>query len=450
MRSASTIDWDAVTEEATGYLKALLRIDTSNPPGNERPAAEFLAAILDREGIEYTLIESEPRRTNLVARLRGSGRRAPLLLNGHLDVVPAEAARWTHPPFAAVEDAGCIWGRGAIDMKNMVAMSLMAVLLLKRRSAKLERDVILAAVADEEAGSRLGAVHLVERHPDLVRAEYVLNEVGGHTVHIGASRLYPIQVAEKGICWFELSAQGPGGHGSMPQPSSAVLRLARALTALGSTRLPQHLRPTVREFIETLASASAFPQDRVLRLLLQPRLAPALLDAMRRSAPDQAQALDAMLRNTATPTMLKAGTKINVLPSVASAQIDGRTIPGQSTSRFLEEVQRAIGTDLGLNVLVEHAGVEFERSTSLFDVIARTLARHDPGSVATPYMIPGFTDAFAYARLGAICYGFSPTKIPPELNFSRMYHGHDERIPLAGFAWGVRVLYEVVEEFCRA
>ena len=432
------------------HFKALLKIDTTNPPGNERAAAAYIAAVLEREGIDYRIVESAPSRASLVARLRGSGRAGPLLLNGHLDVVPVDRSAWSHDPFAAVEADGCIWGRGAIDMKNMVAMSLMTLILLKRGGVALDRDVIFAAVADEEAGSRHGSLFLVEQHPELVRAEYVLNEVGGHTLHIGSGRFYPIQVAEKGICWFELTAEGEPGHGSMPRVQSAVLKLARAIARLGETRLPQHNTEVVAGFLRTIARGAPFPQNQALPLLLNPRLAGQLLNLLEKRNAEQAIGINAMLRNTATPTMLSAGKKVNVIPSTASAQVDGRILPGQSLQSFLAEVQQVIGSELKLNVLLHHDPVTFSAETPLYDAICRTLAHHDPSGMPVPYMIPGFTDSFAYARLGAICYGFSPVQLGPELNFTRMYHGHDERIPVAGFTWGLRVLHELVRDFCRA
>lgn len=443
------IDWTSTTEEAIGWFRDLLRIDTTNPPGNERPAADYIARILEREGIAHEIHESEPTRASIVARLPGEGGKEPLLLNGHLDVVPADPEHWSHPPFEAVEADGCIWGRGAVDMKNMVTMSLMSLVLLKRQGVELERDVIFAGVADEEAGSLLGADWLVEHHPDLVRAEYVLNEVGGHTLHFGADRFYPIQVAEKGICWFEITARGEPGHGSMPHAHNAVVKLARAIEKLGSTRLPQHDVPVVESFLRTLAGSARFPQNRAMPMLLNPRLAGFLLDLMGKMDPEQARGIDAMLRNTVSPTILAGGKKINVIPSSASVQCDGRTLPGQTVKDFLDEVQRVIGDELEMTVLVQHEGQVFDADTPLYDAIVSTLARHDPGARPVPYMIPGFTDAFAYAKLGATCYGFSPVRLGPGLNFTKMYHGHDERIPRDGFAWGCRVLYDTVRGFCQ-
>lgn len=450
--NATSIDWERATEEAIEHFKALLRIPTVNPPGNERPAADYLARVLEAEGIEHTIVESEPTRASIVARLRartnGGSAKGPLLLNGHLDVVPVDREHWTHDPFAAVEADGCIWGRGAIDMKNMVAMSVMTLVLLKRSGVALDRDVIFAGVADEEAGSRKGALFLVERHPELVRSEYVLNEVGGHTLHMGSRRYYPIQVSEKGICWFEITAEGEPGHGSMPHPDNAVVKIARAIAALGDTRLPSHVTPVVESFLRTIAEGAPFPQSKVLPLLLQPRLAGVLLDGIRRVEPDRAKGLDAMLRNTASPTMLSGGSKVNVIPSRASVQVDGRVVPGQSIQQFLGEIERVIGPGLKIVVHEQHEGTVFSSDTPLYRAIVSALARHDPAGEPVPYMIPGFTDSFAYARLGATCYGFSPVRLGPELEFTRMYHGHDERIPRDGFAWGVRVLYELVRDFC--
>lgn len=441
------IDWARAGEESVDLFKSLLRIETVNPPGNERPAAELIAGVLAREGIEHRLVERAPTRTSVVARLRGNGKRAPLLLNGHLDVVPVDRDRWLHDPFGAEEHDGCIWGRGAIDMKNMVAMGLMTLLLLKRTGAALERDVIFAGVADEEAGSHEGALYLVEEHPELVRAEYVLNEVGGHTLHMGKRHFYPVQVAEKGICWFELVADGSPGHGSMPRPDNAVVRLARAIERLGSTRLPQKNLPVVEGFLRTIAEGAPFPQSRVMPLLLEPRLAGHLLGLIEKKDVDRAVGINAMLRNTASPTVLSAGRKVNVIPSEARAQIDGRVLPGTAISDFLREVQAVVGDDVRINVLDRHDGTTFGTDTPLYEKIRATLARHDPDGVAVPYMIPGFTDSFAYARLGATCYGFSPVKLGPELNFTGMYHGHNERIPKDGYLWGQRVLFELVRDF---
>ncbi len=450
VKTGADLDWDSVEAEAIAHFKALLRIDTTNPPGNEIEAAKYIARVLDKEGIDYQILESEPTRASLVARLRGTGKKDPLLLNGHLDVVPVDADKWEHEPFGAVEADGCIWGRGAIDMKNMVTMGLMSLILLARQGIELDRDVIFAAVADEEAGSHKGALFLVEEHPELVRAEYVLNEVGGHTLYMGDTLYYPIQVSEKGICWFELTASGEPGHGSMPHPENAVVKIARAIDKLGRTRLPQHNTEIVEEFVRALAAGAPFPQSKLLPLMLSPTLAPKLLDVLEKQNRDQAIGLNAMLRNTASPTMLSGGTKVNVIPSNASVRVDGRVIPGQRIDSFIQEIQKVVGDELKITVLDQHDGTVFDTQTPLYDAICGALVAREPRAVPVPYMIPGFTDSFAYARLGATCYGFSPVKLRPDLNFTRMYHGHNERIPIDGFTWGLQVLYGLVRDFCRA
>jgi acetylornithine deacetylase/succinyl-diaminopimelate desuccinylase-like protein len=444
----SIIDWDAAGSEAVRHLKALLAFDTSNPPGNERPAAEYLAHVLAREGIESRIVEGAPGRASLVARLRGTGTAAPLLLNGHLDVVPAEAECWTHPPFAGVEADGCIWGRGAVDMKNMVAMSLMVFLLLRRCKVELDRDVILAAVADEETGC-VGSDFLVTEHPELVRAEYVLNEVGGYTLHVAGQRLYPIQVAERGICWFELEAVGKPGHGSIPSEDCATVKLSRALVALAERPLPLHPTPAAQAFIEQLADCLPMPHRTVTRLLTHARLGNALLTLLARTGVPRAAMLAAMLRNTASPNVVRAGSKVNVRPGTATACIDGRVIPGQTLESFLGEIRQVVGEDLRLTVRTFKPGSSFDQAgDGLFEGIRAVLAQHDPGSIPVPYLVPGFTDSSSYGKLGAKCYGFVPTRVGPNLDYASLFHAHDERIPTEGYCWGVRVLFDLVRRFC--
>jgi acetylornithine deacetylase/succinyl-diaminopimelate desuccinylase-like protein len=314
----------------------------------------------------------------------------------------------------------------------------------------LDRDVIFAAVADEEAGSKHGARFLVEHHPELVRAEYVLNEIGAYTFYVGDAIFYPIQVAEKGICWFELTAHGTAGHGSMPRPDNAGVRIARAIEALGTVRLPFHAVPVVETFVRGLVERAPALAQRVAPLLVKPAFARLFLNVVRRQDPEHAIALEALLRNTASPTVVRGGRKVNVIPSSASVLVDGRMLPGQSVDAFLAEIQRVVGSDLKVTVLEQHEGQVFRTDTPLFDAIGRAIERHHPGAVAVPFMIPGFTDSHAYAKLGATCYGFSPVKMPKGMSFTALYHAHDERIPVDGFAWGLRVLVDLVHEFCAS
>ncbi len=439
-----------LAQEAQDICQALLRIDTTNPPGNERPAADYLAAALREAGYEPVLLESAPGRANLVCRRRGSGREPPLLLTAHLDVVEAIGSEWRHPPFAGAIAEECLWGRGAIDMKNMAAMCTAVFRQLARERAALSRDLIFAAVADEEAGCDLGSRWLVENHADLVAAEYAIGESGGYSLHVGTTTFYPVQVAEKGICWVRARVRGTPGHGSMPRDDNPVLVLSERLARLAKVRFPAHETRYVRDFLEQVAARQPRLVQPLLRLLRHPRLLPAVL----RRVPDAgtARGLLALLSNTASPTVLRAGNKINVIPDRAEVEIDGRTLPGQSEQDFLRELGAILGPDVELEVIRSAAPVVTEPFESpLYDLIRREIARREPDAVVVPFMIPGFTDAKYFTSTGARWYGFSPVKIErgSGIRFAEMFHGNNERIPLAGLHWGADLLYSVVCGFCE-
>ena len=452
------IDWSSEGDTCISLLQDLIRIPTVNRgtrdegDGNERPAAERIAEHLRSAGLEPKFFERQKNRTNVVTRIKGKGALPPLLLNAHLDVVEADAAKWRHDPFGGEIHDGYVWGRGAIDMKHMASMCACVMAMLaegvKNGSVVLERDVIFAAVADEEAGCDLGAAFLVEDHPDEVRAEYMLGEIGAFSLYLFGRTFYPIQVAEKGVCWVRATYEGEPGHGSMPNPDSSVLRLADALSRLGKTRLPMHPTEVVTSFIHGLARELPSPQKHVLKRLTTPHVASLILDYLVKDA-GQRRSFGAMLSNTASPTVLRGGAKVNVIPSRASIDLDGRTLPGQSESAFLAELKGALGGDPELEILRSMPPVEASSKTPLFDHLAAVLKRHDPTGHPLPYLIPGFTDAKAYSRLGTICYGFAPVKFDPthDVNFTRMYHGHDERAPTAGLKWGLEVLYDAVAGF---
>lgn len=436
-------------DEAVRHLQALLRIDTTNPPGNERAAVDYLATVLRAAGIEPTVVDSAPGRANLVARLRGDGSLQPLLLAGHVDVVPADPAEWSHPPFGGEIHDGWLFGRGAVDMKGFVAQSLVTLLALKRAGTRLRRDLIFAAVADEEYGCEQGSQFLVERHPELVRAEYALGEVGGFSQRVGGRTIYPIMVAEKGLCWMRAHVRGPSGHGSIPREDSAVALLAEALGRLRRTRLPMHVTAPCERFVRALAATQPLPARAVLPLLLVPHVSDLVLSKV---LPDKALArtFGALLSNTAAPTVLRAGDKTNVIPGEATAEIDGRLLPGQSARDLINEVSAVVGPAVELSVIKAHEASEFPVDTPLFRLLERALRRHDPAAIPVPNMIPGFTDASQWRRLGTICYGFSPLRFPPAANvtFTELFHGRDERTPVAGYTWGLGVLLDVVRELC--
>jgi acetylornithine deacetylase/succinyl-diaminopimelate desuccinylase-like protein len=434
-------------DDAVRLCQALLRLDTTNPPGQERAAADLIATELKKVGVEHQIFESAPGRANLVARLRSKApKHAPILVSAHLDVVEADPATWTHPPFAGTIADGFLWGRGALDMKNMAAMCTAILCAFARDGVALDRDLIFAAVADEEAGCDFGSKWLVDHHPDLVCAEYALGEVGGFTMHLGGARLYPVQVAEKGVAWLRARVRGEPGHGSMPRDDSAVIRLAAAIARLGTTRLPVHVTPTMREFL----AAAAGRAPRLLRPLLQRLLSPRITPTILKMLPDRglARSLGAMLSNTASPTVLRAGSKTNVIPGVAECELDGRTLPGQTTADIIRELGAVLGPDVELEVIREAPPLVTEPAASpLWDTIAAVIGERDPGAHVVPYLMPGYTDGKQFARLGARWYGFSPVKLPPGLRFADLYHGNDERVPVDGLRWGTEVLADVLRRF---
>jgi acetylornithine deacetylase/succinyl-diaminopimelate desuccinylase-like protein len=440
------IEWNAIRDEATRYLQDLIRIDTTNPPGNETKAAEYLAAVLKREGIEPTILESAPGRGNIVARLKGDGRAAPLLLMVHIDVVPAEADQWTHPPFGGDIADGFLWGRGTLDTKELAAMELMVLLMLKREGKPLARDIIFMANADEEAGGRLGAGWMVKEHPDLIRAEYAINEGGGFGLDILGQRFFTCQVAEKGTARFAMRTRGRPGHGSQPHRDNSVLKLADAIQRIGAAEFPHHATATVKLFIEGVAAKLGKPYDRDLLTLL---------DAKKYRATMERLPLDegmrsmfyAMLHNTVTPTMLHAGSKVNVIPSVAEAKCDARVLPGQTSHDLLHELRAVIGKDVEIEFMDDTPALESDYRTPLFDTIARVMARHEPKAPVLPYLVVGATDARHVKKLGTKVYGFAPM-LAPTSELDRV-HGHDERIAIENLGFGTRVLYEVVKEFCQ-
>lgn len=450
MNTTMSADWPAIAREATGYLQQLLRIDTTNPPGNERAATQFLQTLLEREGIACTVREAAPGRTNLVARLDATGARdgGPLLLSSHLDVVATEAAHWTHPPFAGVIADGYLWGRGALDMKSKTIMDLMAMLLAKREGWPLRRVLLMAALADEEMGCGLGSQFLVERHPDLIRAEYCLNELGGFTTHVGGRRFYPIQVAEKGIVWLKMTVRGTPGHGSRPHHDMALEKLGRALVQLTRRRLPLHVTPPAQAFLTAIAAALPAPQRWVLRGLVHPAWGP-LLHRLLPLNGATAYFL-AITHNTACPTSVQGGTIAsgNVIPSEVACQLDGRIVPGYTADDLRRELHALLGEACTFEVVCYRAGTIHRHDTPLFAIIKDVVEVADPGARAIPMLLSGMTDAHFYHQLGTITYGFQPLRCAPDYDAATMPHAHDERIPVAGFHWGVQTYAEVVRRFC--
>jgi len=423
------------TEEVVGLCRDLLRIDTTNTGDplttvGERVAAEYVAAKLDEAGISTVLHESAPKRSNLVARIPGADpSRGALLVHGHLDVVPADASEWSVDPFSGEEKDGYLWGRGAIDMKDFDAMMLAVVRGWRRTGYVPPRDIVLCYTADEEAGMQYGSQFLANEHPELFEGcTEAIGEVGGFSYSVNDDlRLYLIETAEKGIDWLRLHAKGRPGHGSFVHDDNAVTALAEAVAAVGRHKFPMVITPTVAAFLEEVSDALGIELDPD-----EPELAIAKLGPI-------ANLIGATVRNTANPTRLAAGYKDNVIPGKASATIDCRTLPGQAEI-FLDQLRAVIGPDIEIEHLQQQAAVETSFDGALVDAMARALRAEDPGARAVPYMLSGGTDAKAWTTLGIRCFGFAPLRLPADLNFSALFHGVDERVPVEGLRFGVRVL----------
>ncbi|MDP9432140.1 MAG: M20/M25/M40 family metallo-hydrolase [Actinomycetota bacterium] len=417
-------------DEVVDLCRELIRIDSSNPTSNERAAAEYVAEKLTDVGLEPRIYESEPGRASVIARVAGEDSSRPaLLIHGHLDVVPADAADWQVDPFSGEVQDGCVWGRGAVDMKDMDAMTLAVVRDRLRSGRKPPRDLVLAFVADEEAGGRKGAHWLVDNHPELFEGcTEAISEVGGFSYTVSDDlRLYLIETAEKGMAWMRLTASGRAGHGSMINDENAVTALCEAVARLGRHTFPVHLTTSVRGFLEEASSA------------LQLELDPDDLDATVAKLGPISRIIGATLRNTANPTQLEAGYKLNVIPQTASAYVDGRFLPGFEAD-FERELDEVLGPDITREYVHRDIAIETDFSGALVDAMNTAILAEDPQGRLVPYCLSGGTDAKSFSTLGMRCFGFSPLRLPPDLDFSGMFHGVDERVPVESLQFGVRVL----------
>ncbi len=439
------VDFAAAGAEAVTRLQHMLRFDTTNPPGNELPLAQYLAAQLAQEGLEAQILQSAPERANLVVRLRGDGSQRPLLLLSHLDVVPAEPARWTHPPFVGKVAEGQVWGRGAVDSKLTTTAQLQVLLLCKRLGLPLKRDLVLVATADEELGSNCGAKWLAQHHPEVFDAEYGINEGGGFALLVDGRPLYTCQVGEKGSAYLDLVIQGRPGHSSVPHADNPLLHLSTVLDRLRG-RLPHRVTASASAFFEGAAAAQARPEvAALLRALLDPAHQETALAQLPVDEPTRLM-FDAMLRNTCAPTMLEAGVKRNVIPSEATVRLSGRTLPGMEREAFLAEVRALVGEGPEFRLSNYWAGGEFASDTPLLKAIQSAMQRCEPESAVVPYMVTGGTDARFLMGLGLTIYGFLPMRHEPGMDFFSLCHGHDERVSITNIAFAVQVLYETVRQ----
>ncbi|GAA1527846.1 acetylornithine deacetylase/succinyl-diaminopimelate desuccinylase-like protein [Microbacterium ginsengiterrae] len=424
--------------EVVRIAQDLIRFDTSNFGGGkangEREAAEYVGAYLEGLGLEPEYYEPIPRRTNVAARVKGRDSTKPaLVVHGHLDVVPAMAEDWSVDPFAGEVRDGLLWGRGAVDMKNMDAMILTSVADILRSGEVPERDLVLAFFADEENGGVEGSALVVKDRPEwFAGATEAISEVGGYSISVDDRRAYLLQVGEKALLWIRLVARGRAGHGSRLHEDNAVVRLAEAVSAIGRTRWPVRLTPTTNALLQGLRDLTGRVDD-------DP-------DALAAASGPAEAFLRSTLRTTTNPTALTAGYKHNVIPERAEALIDVRVIPG-TEDEVLAELQRIVGDDVVIETVVRDIGMETPFEGDLVTAMVQALGRHDPGVPVIPYLLGAGTDNKALTRLGITGYGFAPLRLPADLDFTGMFHGVDERVPVESLVFGQRVLTDLMRSY---
>jgi len=427
-------------EDTARIARDLIRFDTSNWGGgranSETDAAEYLGAHLEAMGLTTHYVDAAPGRTSVVARVPGRNPDKPaLVVHGHTDVVPADPANWSVDPFGGEVRDGLLWGRGAVDMKNMDAMIITALGDILKAGELPERELIVAFFSDEENGGIFGSHHLVDHHPQLFAgATEAISEVGGYSVYLNGQRSYLLQTGEKALVWIKLVARGTAAHGSRIMHNNAVTKLAQAAATLGRQEWPLHLTATTEQLLAELA--------RIMQVDPQ-QLTP---DELVLSTGTAAGFIQATLRTTSNPTFLNAGYKHNVIPDVAEALIDIRTMPGEEDA-VLAEVRKLIGEEIEIIVVHRDLGLENSFDGPLVDAMVGTLAAHDPGAPVLPYLMSGGTDNKALSKLGIVGYGFAPLQLPPELDFPAMFHGVDERVPLDALVFGRRVLSDLLRTY---
>ena len=428
----------SIEDEAVSICQDLIRIPSVNygeGKGDEKAVADYVVSSLAEVGIKATIFESAPNRCNVVARIKGSdSTRAGLIVHGHLDVVPANADDWSVDPFSAEIRDGMIWGRGAVDMKNVDAMILAIVRSWSRSGFVPTRDIVLAFFADEEAGMTFGSRWMTEHHPEVFEGcSEAISEVGGFSVTVAdGKRLYFVEAAQKGIHWMKLTAKGRAGHGSMMNNDNALTSLTEAVAKIGRHEWPQRYTNTVKLLFKKIAEATGKPYD-------ESDLRPLLKEI----GPTE-RMIGATLQNTANPTMLDAGYKANVIPGSASAVIDGRFLPGYE-QELNETIRSIIGADIEIETISRDIALEVDFEGDLVDAMCQAIIKFDPEGIPVPYLMSGGTDNKALSELGIVGYGFSPLRLPADLDFMALFHGVDERVPISGLHFGVNVLKDFME-----
>jgi acetylornithine deacetylase/succinyl-diaminopimelate desuccinylase-like protein len=442
-----------VEQEVTELLSNLIRINTTNPPGDEVAAANYIAQYLGKEGLKTEVVESAPKRGSVIARLKGAGEKPSLLLLSHLDVVAANAQEWSVDPFAGVVKDGYVYGRGAYDMKSMTVLEIMVLKLLNKDGVRLKGDVVLAGTPDEEQGGEEGAGYLLRKHKEKVWCPYVINEGGGLAFPSKHGYVFPIQTAEKGILWLRVKAKGTPGHGSTPNMAdNAVIRMNKVIDKLVNYKPPTIYVPTLEKFLDEMGKQDPELQKTFSHLLANPRQSEQILDQLAKTDSALAEEIRPRTKMTMAPTMIHGGVKENIIPSECEAVFDCRILPGQSideTFDLIKSLLKDVGLDkLSFEFIQAHGGSESTTNTELYSTITNVLREFEPGCGVTPTLTTGGTDSRFFRELGSVCYGFQPM-IPDEPNdkLEKRMHGIDERITVKNLVYGTSVLYETVKRF---
>ena len=442
-----------IEEEITRFLSDLIKVNTTNPPGNEIKAANFIAQTLAKDGFQSEILESAPGRGNVITRLKGTGEKPNLLLLSHLDVVAANPAEWSVDPFAGTVKDGYVYGRGAYDMKGMTAVEVLTLKLLKRNHIPLKGDVVLAATADEEKGGEEGAGYLIRNHKEKLWCPYVLNEGGGLAIPQKKGNIYPVQTAEKGILWFKVKAKGTPGHGSTPNlADNAIVRMNKVLSILGNYQPPTMYVSTLKEFLAQVAKLNPELEAPFARLLENPGQSEQTLDELKKTERALAEEIRPRTKTTITPTIIHGGVKENIIPSECEAVFDCRVLPGQSVAETLDKIKsllEPVGMDkLTFEIIQIHDGNESTTQTPLYSAIKSVLQEFEPTCGVTPTLTTGGTDSRFFREMGSVCYGFQPMR-PDEPNdkLEQRMHGIDERITVENLVFGTSIFYETVKRF---
>jgi len=424
-------------------LQKLISFNTVNPPGNESSCIQYIKQTLHKAGIKSKILYKDLKRPNLIARLKGNGTAAPILLYGHVDVVTANSDNWTYPPFEGKISDDFVWGRGTLDMKGGIAMMISAVAEAKLKGESLPGDVILCILSDEEDFGEYGARFMVENHRDLFKdVRFALGEFGGFSLHLSGKKFYPIEVAQKQKCIIRACIRGKSGHGAMIHKGSATAKLGEFLINLDKKRFPIHISPSAKMMFGEISRNLPFPANFLLKQLINPILTNSILNILGKKGEN----FRPLFHNSANATILRGGDKINVMPDEIQVDMDVRLLPGQSPQQFIVEIEKIVGHLADFKVLLYERGPSIPDMT-LFPVLSEILKEEDSEGIPVPLLISGSTDARFFSRLDIQTYGFTPMQLPKELNFLKLLHGVDERIPLKALKFGSGAILKALKRF---